>query len=76
MPSHPAATETSSAIVNPLATRRASEAGRTISEETSRTPTIGIAAATVKPVNTAKENDSRFTCKPLICAVSSSKVIL
>ncbi|MNE82185.1 hypothetical protein D3C80_1788880 [compost metagenome] len=52
------------------------DAGNTINADTSSTPTTGIAAATVIPVNTANEKDSSPVRTPLMPAVSSSKVRL
>ncbi|MNI93656.1 hypothetical protein D3C73_1516410 [compost metagenome] len=64
------------AALKPDATLRAMDAGRTISADTSRTPTTGIAAATVIPVSTANEKDNKPVWTPPIEAVSSSKVRL
>lgn len=76
MPINPVTIEITMAAAKLRATLKANAAGNTISADTSSTPTIGIAEATVIPVSIAKANDKPFTCTPPMEAVSSSNVKL
>ena len=61
MPVKPVMIAMTMAAAKLRATLKANAAGKTISADTSSTPTMGIAEATVIPVNTAKANDRPFT---------------